>query len=294
MSWQVLMLAHTLLTAASILFLRSLAKQKQMANASFAVNAATYTAQYAVGLLLVLCLGNVQWNVHREFLVRLAFGGLGFALYNICTYKLLTYLDAATSSILGTFKVLFTIMLAAFFLQEDLHGLQIVGAIVLMTAIIYTLMLAKDTDEKTHANRWIPGVAFAIIGSLIFALANTNEKYLLGYMNISTYLFFGWGWQFLISLGLGLTQYKKIKLLKTPKRLTKIMMVALTTALAGYLFILSAVKSDNIALVTVVGNFKLIVVAVLSAWLLKERQKLKEKIIATLTATAGLALIFWK
>lgn len=288
------MLLHTLFAAISFLLLRSLARNKQAARASFAVNAILFCALYGTGLVLITFIGNVDTSVHARYLLQFVAGGLGFAIFNICTYKSLTYLDAATTGMLGTFKVLFTILLAGAFLHETLTRIQLLGAAVLLCAIIYILRIAKHASAKAVSSNWLPGLLFAVIGSFIFALANINEKYLLGQMNVATYLFFGWGWQWIISLGLGLTQYKYARAVLTKANINTIILAGITLACSGFWFIESAVRNDNIALTTTIGNFRLILVALLAAIFLNERQKLGQKLVAILIASLGLVLIFWK
>lgn len=288
------MLLHTLFAATSLLLLRSLARNKKTVRASFVINAVLFSALYVTGLFLVAIIGGVDISVHSTYALQFMAGGLGFALFNICTYKLLTYLDAATSGMLGTFKVLFTILLAGIVLHEKLTLMQLFGSTVLLCAIIYVLIITKKTSIKARTNHWLPGLFFAVVGSFIFAIANINEKYLLGEMNIATYLFFGWGWQWIISLGLAVLQHTQVKAVLTLSNIKVIGLAGITLAFSGFWFIESAVQNDNVALTTVVGNFRLVVVAVLGALILKERQMLGQKLLSIILATVGLVLIFWK
>jgi len=58
--------------------------------------------------------------------------------------------------------------------------------------------------------------------------------------------------------------------------------------------VLAEIRSDNVALVAVIANFKIIIVVLLSAWLLKERQKIRQKTAGAIAALAGLTVMFWR
>jgi len=64
-------------------------------------------------------------------------------------------------------------------------------------------------------------------------------------------------------------------------------------AATGIFFILALVKSNNVSLVTVVANFRIIIVAVLAGWLLGERQFYYKKLAAAAVSVIALSIIFW-
>jgi len=89
-------------------------------------------------------------------------------------------------------------------------------------------------------------------------------------------------------------QRKKFKLLFKPAVFKITFLGGITRGLSGALFILALVKSNNVALMTVITNLKLIIIVLLGAWLLSEKQKLTEKLTAAFLALAGLSIILWK
>lgn len=287
------MLIHALIAAVSMLIMRLIARERTLSGAGFIVNAGAFSVLYFFGLLVALSHGDISWDMHQAYLPQFIAGGLGFAVYNISIYKLLTYFDVATSSILSMFRILFTVIVAAIILQEQLSLRQILGTVLLVASIVYVLQLNRDRKQSTN-NNWLIGLGIALAGSLVVSFANVNEKYLLGQMDTNTYIVFGWGWQFVMSLMLAATQRKQVRYLLAAKMLPKVFLAGLTLGIGGYLFIISAVKTDNIAVVSVVSNFRVVIAVLLSAMLLRERQQLGKKLTATLVSMLGIVLIFWK
>jgi transporter family protein len=295
MSWQILILLNALFVGVSTIVMRVLARDKRNAGASFIINAGQFISLWLVGLLLLPLLGHVNADTLSEFFWRLAGGGLAFALTYTCTYKSLTYLDAAVGSIFNTLNALFTVGLAAVTLHEDLNLRQLLGAIILTAAIIYTTLALQAHKNKTSRRDLLYGLSYAVLGGLIYAVAIVNEKSLLHQMSTASYVLFGWGWQMLAAILVALLlQRRKLYVLFSRRTAVLVILSGALRGIGGAAFVLAQVRSNNVALITVISNFKLVIVVVLSAWLLKERQKIQQKAIGALAAIAGLCVMFLK
>ena len=280
----------------SFLATRSIAKQKIAANNALAINAGMFVFVYLMRMLLLPFLPPANESVLWQYLPWFVLGGLAFTLSNVFYYKVLTHLDAGISGILGTLGVLFTIILAALVLHEDLNSSQAIGSFILLASVCYVLAIARQPGKHHKQSRsWLIGLGFALAGGVFFAIALVNENYLLKHMSVSSYMAFGWAWQVIIAVLVAvLFQRKGLRLLKKPGILKLTIVGGGLRGLSGYLFVLSQIKSHNVALITVASNIKLIFITLLAAWLLKERQKLLEKLTAAFLALAGLAVILWK
>lgn len=297
MNWQILILGQAFLVALSIIVTRLLAKNKPTRDASLVITAGWLVVLYLIGISLLPWLGSIEFNNFSDYFWRFALGGLAFGLSGIFTYKMLVHLDAAVGGILTTLNTLFTVAGAALLLNEDLNTVQLIGGVFLTISIVYALLATHHLHTKKvrlHKSALIGG-AYALATSVSFAVAVINEKSLLGHVSTGDYVLFGWGWQAVIGVGLALMfQPKTFKLLLRPKVIIWVLTLGVLRAFSGLFYMLAQIKSDNVALVTVISNYRLIIVVLLGYWLLRERQKLRQRIIASVAATLSLTLLFWR
>ncbi|MGH7156658.1 MAG: EamA family transporter [Candidatus Saccharimonadales bacterium] len=298
MSWQSLIILQTVLVAFGMLSLRAVARVPAMAKASFAINATWYVVLYVISLTLLPWLGHVDSHVLNHYLWRFVGGGLAFAATNIMTYKTLVYFDAALATIVGTINTLFTIIGATIVLNEDLTSLQVLGAAVLLASIIYGVLatrLPQQKRSKLNQRATLLGSLYALGAGLFFAIAIINEKSLLGSMSAASYAVFGWGGQMLMSVLVAvIVQPKAFRLLRNLRITGWISLTGIFRGIGGACFVLAEVHSNNVALVSVISNFRIIIVVLLGWWLLKERQRIAQKLVASTGAILALTLMFWQ
>jgi len=295
MSWQELILLGTIANALGAVSIRVLARDKQTAGAGFAMAAGYYVAIFVSRLLFLPLLGHVHTQVLGEYWWRFVGGGLAFALTNFFTYKTLVYFEVAVANIVGSVNVIFAVVGSAVFLGENLSSQQFVGAAVLLPAIAYGV-LATHVVRKKSAQRSIKlGLSFALLAGVTFAVAMVNEKSLLGHMSVASYVVFGVAGQLVMAmLSAVLLQRPQLHLLLRSRVAGWNLLIGVLLGIGGLCFILTEVKSNNLALAAVISSCRLIVVVLLGAWLLKERQRLRQKLTAAAVAIVGLGLIFWK
>ncbi len=240
-------------------------------------------------------LGSIELDKINQHFLYLVGGGALFAVGNACGFKVLSHLDAGFGSILGTLGTIFTIIFAGIFLNEELSLQQAAGSIILLGAICYGLLVARQHHKgKKNHRAWLWGFIFAVISGFFIGLALVNEKYLLGHMNTSTVLFYVIGAQMVSSLLLGaILEPKGYKLVRDKAVMKLNIFAGSLRSVAAVLFVLALVKSNNVAVIGVIENFRLVIIIMLAAILLKERDKLGQKFVAACGAIAGLAIIFW-
>ncbi len=295
MNWQAAIMLQTILTAGSVIVFRVLARDKQTANASFAVNAGMYVTLYISMLVVAVFLGRIHSAALGQYWWRFIAGGLAFTLTNVCTYKTLVYFDAAIASIVATVNALFTVVGASLFLSENLSMQQFVGAVVLLLGIGYGLLATHATRKKAVRRSLRLGITYALLAGISFAAAAVNEKSLLEHMSTGSYMVYGVGGQCIIAVLLGvILQPKYLRLFAKPRVVGWSLLGGALRGFGGACFIVAEVNSNNVGLVSVIMNFRLIVVIVLGAWLLKEHQHLRQKFEAALASIAGVAIMFWK
>lgn len=276
--------------------MRAIARRKKAANASFMIGAAQSSLIFAGTIPLLPLLGSVDFGDFKEYSWWFIGGGLAAALGNACIYKLFSYLDAGISSILSTTWVFFAIVFAALILDERLNSQQALGAAVLLGSIVYGTWIARHREiKKKNAQAWLLGLFFATLAGVLVGGGIVNEKYLLDNVNVSTFLFFAFAAQVCFSIFIAfLVQRKKVGILFDRAILKLNFYNAATRVASGLFIVLALVKSNNVALTTVSSNFRIILVVLLGAILLKEHQRLPQKLTAALVASVGLVIIFWE
>lgn len=295
MTWQLCILLQTIFVATGIVTLRVLAREKRLAGANFVITALSYVALYGTVLLFVPLLGHVNNSVMGSYWWRFIGGGFMFALTNAWTYKTLVYFDAAIATIASTLNTIFSVIGAVLFLNEDLTAMQLVGAFILMLAITYGVLASHSKAKKNVRRSAYLGMCYAVLAGLSFAVAILNEKWLLERMNVATYGVYGIGGQFVMIVASAiLLQSKQLRLVTKPFVLKWSLLTGVLRGIGGVLFIMTEVKSNNVALASVIANFRMIIVIFLGAWLLKEHQHMRQKLIAASTSIGGMVVMFWK
>lgn len=295
MSWQILVLTNALFMGLGIILTRSLARAQYYRNAAFVTNAYQYLFLWLAGLLFLPMLGAINAAVLPTYLWRFIGGGVAFALVNITTYKALSYVDAAIGSIFSTISALFTIILAAFTLHQEMTGLQLLGSAVLLVAIIYCMVVMRARRSHLTAHQIEAALFYSLLCGVFYAIAIVNEQWLLRRMDAGSYVVFGWGFQVLGAFGLALFfQRDKFAHVLRGNQTNAIVASGLLRGIGGAAFVLAQIRSHNVALITVIANLKLVVVMVFGAWLLRERRLLWQKAAGVFASLGGLSIMFWK
>lgn len=283
------------LTALATLVTRLLAREKQTATASLAITAGWFVCLYVVGLLMLPHFGQVHLSSLHDYWPRFLLSGVAFALTNAFTYYSLVYLDASVGTIFGTLNALFTVFGASLVLHEDLSSPQLLGAVILLAAIVYTALATRHKPtERVHRNLII-GLVYAVLGAVFYGIASVNQKSLLSHVSVGDLLAFGWFWEMAMAVFIVLLiQPRSLEVLRMPKVAGWTAVLGVLRATSGLCFILAMVRSNNLGLITIISNFRLIIVVLLGYWLLKERKKPLQKLIGSAVAIIALSLMFWQ
>jgi len=294
MSWQIFISIQLVLVAFATIITRLLARDKKIAKAGLVITAAWFAILYAIGLVALPHMGPVDTSAFSSHWLQFVGGGIAFSLMNVMIFYSMVYLEAAIGSIIGTVSAIFTVFGASLILHENLNHLQILGTWLLLISVVYGMLSTRHAkNRQVHRNLAI-GVLLSLVASVFYALASLNEKSLLNQISPGTYVLYGWGTQTVAAICLALlVQPKQLKVLLKPNVAGWTVVLGVLRAISGYSFIQSLVKSNNVGLMTVVANFKLILIILLGAWLLQERNKMKQKFIAAAGASVALAMLFW-
>jgi drug/metabolite transporter (DMT)-like permease len=145
-----------------------------------------------------------------------------------------------------------------------------------------------------HNKAWFRGLTYALIASLCFASGFVLEKYSLNNVSIPTYFGIAWFFSAVIAWALVIIfRRHTLKILKDPEITTMAIRLGVIRAIAGALFVFALVKSNNVTLMSVISNFRIILVTILAGILLNERDHYTQKLAAAAVAFVALGIIFW-
>lgn len=125
---------------------------------------------------------------------------------------------------------------------------------------------------------------------VFFAAAFVAEKYLLGHMNVGTYMVVGWSFQTLAMVIMAGSEWKQLGSLKR-KVILDITNLGIQRTLAGVTIVYALSKVDA-GLLSGIRTYKIALVFI-GGWLfLHERDHLRRKFVGAVLATMGLWMLF--
>lgn len=296
LGWQALVLLHAFTGAFMTLQSRALARTKQARHASMAVNAVAFSAVFIGGVLFVLLTGPVNWEQVQLHLPVMIIAAACFTLSSVYMYRALAYMESAIVSVVMTMSSLFTLLLAGIFLDERLSILQGVGIALLLPCIWFVLLLANKEKQGVSVRNlpWLRGFSYALLASIFIGVGTVLEKYLIDHISATTYIGVGFGLQMFAAWGLVLLfRRHTLTILRDISVTMQAVRLGSLRAVAGIAFLYALIASDSVSLVSVVANFRIIIVTILAAMLLKERDHLQQKLLAAAIAFVALSIIFW-
>lgn len=296
MGWEVLILCHALFSALGTLQARGIARLKHARQAALFVNAITFGTLFVAGLVLLPLIGGVDFNLAKQHAILLIASAVFFNLGLFYMYRALVYLESATAAVLATSSAIFTLIFARVIFHEELTVTQLIGTALLIPCIGYVLALAKRRQRFVDFKDlpWLKGALYIGVSSLGLSLGHVLEKELIIEVGIGNYVAFGWMLQAAFAIAVFMLIGKKTKKVMSDKFVIQsAASIGLLRVGAALFFLYALRKSNNLSLVMVVSNFRIIIVAVLAGWLLKERRFYYRKLAAAALSLIGLSVIFW-
>lgn len=203
-------------------------------------------------------------------------------LLQLTVVQTLQRLDTGTFSILFNLRVVFATILGVLFLGEAIVPLQIAGGLMILAGIIIVSYKGRKTVHRG-------GVIWGISAAIVLSLLSFVHKGLIndiGYFNnVIPVLILSSIALWAIVIGLRRT----VRLSHFCRAQTVRLMVY--RAMSGHGIILSLAAGAVISVANYISSLGVIIIVILGAVLLNEREHLKQKIIATALAVLGLSFI---
>jgi len=206
-----------------------------------------------------------------------------YALVSLFSFKALKLIGASEATIIFSFGSVVAIVASAIFLNEPLTFLRLLGALLIIISLILVAELKNFSINK--------GALYALLSAVLGGLAVVNDTYLLRYSDAVSYTAIA----FLLPGILLLLFYpKSIKRLKTflkPKPFKHMFFLVLVWSVSAIAFYLAIENGGLISQVFPISQSKIILTVLLAAVLLKEKENLLLKTIASFLTIIGVILI---
>ncbi|MBX6333802.1 DMT family transporter [Candidatus Saccharibacteria bacterium] len=259
--------------------------------AQLQVSAVLYIISALITLPFVWYFGDVSVADLKQYWPYFLIAGGFTALNGAVALLIFRFMDAAMGTLLMTIHTVMAVVAAMYVLNERMGPQELLGAAITLGAVVYALSVHVGRRERRN---WTLGILFTLLGAMLFSISVTTEKYLLGEVGIASYLAWGWAAQCLCALVLsfcfGARQYRKVF---ARQHVFLLWSAGLTRSLMGLFFALSIVTLKSLCIAVVLAGLRPLFVSFLGAWLLRERKFLHRKVIASITAAIGVAIMFW-
>lgn len=202
---------------------------------------------------------------------------------HITNVQALRYLEASVYSILYNLRILFTTVLGIVFLNEAVVPLQILGGLFIFLAVV----TVRQKGRRDLTNR---GIEWGLAASVVISVLNLFEKELINQVGYLAYavpcmlLAAVMLWAILIAKGKRIP----IKTFRQPQ----ILQLMVLRAVSAFGFGLAFSAGGLLSVSTYISSLSVIIIVLLGAWLLNERDYMKQKLTATALAAVGLTVIF--
>lgn len=183
-----------------------------------------------------------------------------------------------------TLRAVVTTVVATIFLGETVHTNQLVGMILIFSAILITQNL-----KKIKLN--LEGTLLAILASFIFGIGNVFERVILKEMNIYLYLAPAFIIPGVILFVFQTSRLSGKKITLTKVTTSHILTVGVISALSGILSMYAIIQAPSAGHYAFVNQTRVIMVAIFAYIFLQERGNIKRRIFAAFLCTLGLLLL---
>ncbi|HRN85823.1 MAG TPA: EamA family transporter [Candidatus Dojkabacteria bacterium] len=267
---------------------------KNKVSGSYAYSALTQVISAIVCLVIAFIIGSqnfptIEQIFSNNLYLFILFSSILYALHAVFGFKALQSVEVSRFTVIYSLRAVITILVATLFLDEKLTIIQLFGALLILSAIVFL-----NTTSIKGLFKFTRGEIYALLAAVTFGVATVSDKYLLDWFDYVPYLFV----DFIVpGMILFLARPKSIpesvELLKE-KLGPKILLFSTLYAIAAITFFAALTQADNASLVSGVGQVGSIVTVLLGIVLLKERKDLSKKLIAASLSFIGLILLVIK
>ena len=234
-----------------------------------------------LGLLIILFEPfQIAGNPRDLFLLALTSGLFGAGFF-ISSYVAQRHVDAGITTLVSNIYTPITIMLATIFLNEKLTMMQIGGTALLLLSIF--LISKKHRVGKLHFDKYF---LLMTASGVMLGILLTAERALQKITGFSAGTLLSWWSQ---CIALGVVSY--LTRSKSPHTTKDVAITGVLRFFQSLSWVILIFVVGNLSLVSAVTTFKIVVVFVVGAIFLHEREDLPRKVLGSFIAITGLLMM---
>lgn len=207
-----------------------------------------------------------------------------WGISTLCLFKAYQYIEASEITILSTLEAVVTIIAAVLILHEQFTGVNVIGTILIIAAVIY---MAR-TSTKLKFNK---GVMYTLIFATVSGLAIVNDAFMIKHVDPLSYLSIGFLLPGIFILLVNPKVVTKMKPLFQPAVFKKNVIFTFIYSMAGIMFYLSIASGGEAAQAITIVQANVVLTVLLSIFILNERDHLLKKFVCAILVTIGVLLL---
>jgi len=282
MTWLVAILLSVFLYAISVLLQRTVLKAENTDPTAFSIFIQVFIA------VLIAIYAQLTTGLHFTFtnsmIIPLILLVFLYGFGSLAIQHALKLSDAATFTLLFASRGIFTVLASTLLLHEGLNLKQIIGGILILISIVLVTLKTQSISIR-KADR------IALLAALLLGFANTNDRYLLGLMQLYPFLVLAYLLPALFSAAIFPRSAVKMFTMFSPATFVKSCIFCVLYAISGVTFFIALQTAPNSSQVAVISLTSVILIVILSMIFLKERENIREKLLATAMSFAGVLLL---
>jgi drug/metabolite transporter (DMT)-like permease len=284
MSWQILIGISVVTFSFSTIIQRIILKKAAVSPIIF-----TIVFQVIVGLLILVfgIVSAAEMDIKPNLgglALNLALSPLLYSVANVLLAKSLAKTEASKFTIIFSTRVIFTIAVAAMFLNEPLTTRQLLGTLLVLGSIILVNLKGRKLSfEKSDL--------MALLSAVAFGLGNVNDRYILRFANIYPYLVFDFIAPSLILTLFYFRHLPQVKVFLEVKLASRFLLLCSIYAVSATTFLSALKYGENVSQISVVNLTSVIITVFLALILLKETANWTRKSAGAVLCFIGLVLV---
>ncbi len=192
--------------------------------------------------------------------------------------------DAATFTLLFASRGIFTVIASTLLLHEGLNPKQIFGVVFIFISIVLVTLKTRSISIRKAD-------LIALLAALLLGFANTNDRYLLGVMQLYPFLILAYLLPALFSAVIFPKSAMKMFTMFSFTTFVKSCIFCVLYAISGVTFFIALQTAPNSSQVAIINLSSVILIVVFSMIFLKERENVGRKLLAVAISFAGLVLL---
>lgn len=240
-----------------------------------------------IGGLLYLPLFVLNFELPKENVAYLIVivSSILWASVGYFAFKSYSLIDVSLKAPIDKSRLFFALIIGIIFLGETLTISKVIGTILIFFGIVLVTYKKKETKSKTSTR----GVVYSIIAALIMATVLSLDKYAMNYFNAEMYPFLVF---FLPVFFLAPFVINRIDEVKSVfKNSFKWTFLVIILAVSHYYLILKAFQYLEATVVIPILELSALFAVLGGIIILKERENMGKKIIATIICMIGAVLV---